>query len=272
VESDPHALFKIGSISKLYIAAATAKLVNDKRLSLDDKLVKHLAEVSGKIENADRITLRMLLQHRSGIPDWIDDREFPWGDPPRDVNKVLELIFGDPANFKPDDRYQYSNTNYLLIGKILDKTLGYGHQQYIQQQILDPLDLTHTFGSLSDVDTSRVVSGYDSHFKGDVKKLDFVAPGSSMVATAEDVGIFLRALNDGSLLSDEEQQIYTAIYPYEHTGLLPGYMSIARYHKDIDTVVIQFVNTSGGNSWTKSELIYNRIVKIVKKQAENKIR
>ncbi len=76
-----------------------------------------------------------------------------------------------------------------------------------------------------------------------------------MVATAQDVGIFLRALNDGSLLNHDEQAIYSSIYVYEHTGLLPGYQSIARYHKDMDTVVILFVNTSGGNSWTKLEII-----------------
>ena len=131
--------------------------------------------------------------------------------------------------------------------------------------ILNPLGLTHTFGLLSDVDSNAVVSGYDSHFHGDVRKLDFVSPGSSMVATAEDVGIFLRALNDGSLLNDDERKIYSSIYEYEHTGLLPGYQSIARYHKDIDTVVIQFVNTSGGNMWTKSEIIYKRIIKILRR-------
>ena len=87
-----------------------------------------------------------------------------------------------------------------------------------------------------------------------------------MVASAQDVGIFLRALNDGSLLGAEAQAIYTSIYVYEHTGLLGGYSSIARYHKDIDTVVIQFVNTSGGNSWMITEVNYNRILRILRKQ------
>jgi hypothetical protein len=96
--------------------------------------------------------------------------------------------------------------------------------------------------------------------------LDFVAPSGAMVATAQDVGIFLRALNDGSLLNNQEQAIYSSIYEYEHTGLLPGYQSIARYHKDIDAVVIQFVNTSGKNNWTISEKIYKRIIKILRRQ------
>lgn len=267
VKTDPHSLFKIASISKMYLAVATAKLVKNKSLSLDDTLSKLLPEVTGRIANANQITLRMLLTHRSGIPDWIDDKAFPWGSPPKDVNDVLTLVFDDAANFKPNRRYQYSNTNYLLIGNILDKVLGYGHQQYIRKEILDPLGLTHTYGSLSDVDPKKVMCGYDSHYPGDVKMLDFVSPSGAMVATAGDVGIFLRALNDGSLLDDEEQEIYSAIYEYGHTGLLPGYMSIARYHKDIDAVVIQFVNTSGGNSWGKSEVVYKRIVKILRQKS-----
>lgn len=263
VPADPQALFKIGSISKLYIAAATAKIINRQNLSLDDTLAKFLPELAGRIENADQITLRMLLQHRSGIPDWIEDPGFPWDKSLTDVTKVLELVLDDPSEFEPDSRYDYSNTNYLLIGNILDKTLGYSHQQYIRSEILAPLGLTHTFGLLSDVDSGELASGYDSHYDEDVKMLDFVSPGGSMVATAQDVGIFLRALNDGSLLNKEEQAIYSAIYVYEHTGLLPGYQSIARYHKGIDTVVIQFVNTSGGNTWTISEIVYNRIIKIL---------
>ena len=84
-----------------------------------------------------------------------------------------------------------------------------------------------------------------------------------MIATAEDVGIFLRALIEGTLFTDEEQKIYSSIYVYEHTGLVPGYYSIARYHKDIDTIIIQFVNTNGGNSEWISNIIYDRIVKLL---------
>ena len=84
----------------------------------------------------------------------------------------------------------------------------------------------------------------------------------TLIATAQDVGIFLSALNDGSLLTKEEQEVYSSIYVYDHTGLLPGYQSIARYHKDIDAVVIQFVNTSGGDMWKISKIVYNRIIKI----------
>ena len=97
---------------------------------------------------------------------------------------------------------------------------------------------------------------------------DFKTAEQGMIATAEDVGIFLRALNDGSAFEEGEKEIYSSIYVYEHTGLVPGYQSIARYHKDIDAVVIQFTNTTDFNSnlWTVSEIIYSRIIKIINEE------
>lgn len=88
-----------------------------------------------------------------------------------------------------------------------------------------------------------------------------------MLATAEDVGIFLRALNDGSVFNVGEKEIYSSIYEYEHGGLVPGYQSLAEYHKDIDAVVVQFINTTdfNGYEWNLSEIMINRIVKIIKR-------
>lgn len=270
VPANPHSLFKIASISKLYIAAAAAKMVSSRILLLDKTLASYLPELAGRIENADLITLRMMLQHRSGIPDFIDVPNMPWSNLPVNSNAFLQLIIGKSADFNPDSRYRYSNTNYLLIGSIMDKVLGYSHREYIKREILRPLKLIHTYNLLSEVDMSEMMSGYYIKYNGDLKTQNFVVPGGSMVATISDVGVFLRALNDGSVLNNNEQTIYSALYQYEHTGLLPGYSSIARYYKDIDRVVIQFVNTSGGDSWTTSEIIYNRIVKILQKQSLRK--
>lgn len=265
VAADPNALFKIASISKLYIAAATAKLIHEGDLSLEDTLADHFPELAGRIENADQITLRMLLQHRSGIPNFTDQDEFDWSKGQAEPGENLELVLDEPAVFSPDTRYRYSNTNYLLIGRILDKVLGYDHQQYIDREILAPLGLTHTYGFLEQADPSEVVSGYHTQIDSDLKELDYATPGGSMVATAEDTGIFLRALNDGSLLDEEEQAVYSSIYEYEHTGWLPGYQSIARYHGEIDAIVVQFVSTTGGNSELMSNVVHNRIVRILRR-------
>jgi|SRR5690554_421786 len=143
----------------------------------------------------------------------------------------------------------------MLIEDLIDKTLGYPRQQYIKERILVTLGLEHTFGSISEVNIDEVMSGYYVGVETDFKYENT----GLMLATAEDVGIFLRALNDGSVFDKGEQEIYSSIYVYEHTGLLPGYQSIAKYYKDMDMVVIQFNNTTNfnGYDWNLAEIIYS---------------
>jgi len=264
----PQALFKIASITKLYIAVATTKLVKEGRLSLDKTLAEYFPELAGRIEHSDKITLRMMVQHRSGIPNFVDHPDY-WTKPTKNRQETLEYALDLPADFEPGEDYGYSNTNYMLIENLIDKTLGYPHQQYIKERILVPLELKHTFGSLSEVIIDDVMSGYYVGVETDFKYENT----GLMLATAEDIGIFLRALNDGSVFNEGEQEIYSSIYVYEHTGLLPGYQSIAKYHKDRDMVVIQFNNTTNfnGYDWNLAEIIYSRIVKILKKKAQNNV-
>jgi len=268
IPADPHALFKIASISKLYIAAATTKLVANHDLSLDYTLAQLIPEVDGRIEYADKITLRMLLQHRSGIPDftYVPGLEnITAGD---DYMAAVALIFDLPADFPPNKKYRYSNTNYLLIGELLDRTLGYSHHEYIKNEILIPLGLVNTYSLYSEVDSNDVISGYVIGYEPDLKSKPYTLPGGSMVATAEDVGLFLRALIDGTLFTAEEQAIYSSVYVYEHKGWLLGYTSIARYHSDMDAVVVQFVNTSGIELfWLDLDRVYDRIVKILERKS-----
>jgi CubicO group peptidase (beta-lactamase class C family) len=264
IPADPHALFKIASVGKLYNALAIAKLVRSGKLSLDKSLADYLPELKGRIEHADNITLRMMVQHRSGIPNYTDTYMY-WANPKETADENLALVLDMPANFKPDADYEYSNTNYLLLDRIMTRVLGYATFQYIQEEILTPLNLSHTYGSIHDVNLDDVMSGYYVGYDQDLKS-DNVG---SMLATAEDLGTFIRALNDGSAFKDKkEEDIYASIYKYEHTGLIPGYQTIAKYHKDLDAVVIQFTNTVNfeGYNWGLSEIVYSRIIKILRKK------
>ena len=267
IPANPHAFFKIASISKLYDAVAITKLVHDGRLSLDKTLADYFPELVGRIENAEEITLRMMVQHRSGIPNLTDTPNF-WIDPPKNSKEALERVLDLPADFEPGKKYKYSNTNYLLISKLIEKVTGMSKFEYIREEILTPLGLKNTFGSVHEVNIDDVMSGYYVGIEEDIKTSEYGSKLTSMIATAEDVGIFLRALNDGSLFDEGEQEIYSSIYVYNHTGLMPGYQSIAKYHKDIDTVVIQFNNTTNfdGYEWNLAEIVYKRIVKIVRRK------
>jgi CubicO group peptidase (beta-lactamase class C family) len=260
--ANPKALFKIASISKLYTAVAVTKLVSDGRLALDKTLADYFPELVGRIDNAEKITLRMMVQHRSGIPNYTDTHNY-WVTPKESNKENLELVLDLPASFEPNKGYAYSNTNYLLLSEIMNKVLGYDHFQFIQEEILNRLNLKNTYGSLDEVNLDDVMSGYYVGYP-----LDLKTDKQGMLASAEDVGIFLRALNDGSLFDKGEQEIYSSIYVFEHTGLIPGYQSIAKYHKDIDAVVIQFTGPTNfkGYNWNLADIVYHRIVKILRRK------
>lgn len=262
IPAKPDAIFKIASISKLYDAVAVTKLVSDGRLSLDKTLADYLPQLSDRIENSDKITLRLMIQHRSGIPNFTDAPNF-WAAPTMTYEESLALILDKPANFGPDEDYEYCNTNYLLINKIMDDVLGYPNFQFIREEILKPLNLNNTFGSLSEVNIVDVMSGYHVGYPADLKTNDY-----GMHATAEDVGTFLRALNDGSLFEPGEKEIYASIYEYEHSGWVPGYQSFAKYHKELDAVIIEFYSTTDPKlyNWNLAEVVNKRILKILKRQ------
>ena len=260
IPADPNALFKIASISKLYVAVSIAKLAKDKRLSLEETLADYFPELVGSIENAEKITLKLMVQHRSGIPNFTNNPAY-WENEQENGKKALEFALDLPASFEPDKGYEYSNTNYLLLRQIIAKVTGGDHEKYIKENILVPLELNNTFFSLKEVNKEDVMSGYYVGIDRDFKTNE-----NGMLATAEDVGIFLRALNDGSVFDEGEQEIYSSIYIYEHGGLVPGYQSLAEYHEDIDAVVVQFINTTDfeGYEWNVSEIVINRIVKILR--------
>lgn len=262
IPAKPDALFKVASIGKLYDAVAVTKMVSSGRLSLDKTLAHYMPELAGTIDNAEQITLRNMIQHRSGIPNYTDAPNY-WVAPSMTYEEILTSIQGLPANFEPDEDYEYCNTNYLLLGKIMDKVLGYENSRFKQEKILTPLNLTHTYASLNEAKMDDVMSGYHVGHPYDLKADDL-----GMVATAEDVGIFLRALNDGSLFEEGEKEIYSSIYKFQHAGWVPGYQSFAEYHEDEDVVLVAFYSTTDPKlyNWNLSEIINSRIVKTLRKQ------
>lgn len=267
IPADPDALFKIASISKLYVAATTTMLVAEGVLSLDDTLTDMLPEVAPRIQYASTITLRMLLQHRSGIPDFVYHPDIHNADIVEN-DDTYQYVLDQPANFKPGQSYGYSNSNYFLIGEILDRALGESHHQFIQDRILTPLGLADTYLLLRDANLNDVMKGYVIGVDdGDqFWKWEHVQPSGSMVASAADVAGFVKALVDGTLLTAQEQAIYSSVYEYEHTGWVPGYTSIVRYHSDIDAVVVMFVNTSFDELfWLDLERTYRRVVQVLER-------
>ncbi len=256
--ADPETLFKIASISKLFIAVSAAKLDFQQTINLDDTLIFWLPEIGARIENADSITIRLLLQHRSGVPDFDSQTGFSWQNSHTNIDDTLAFALDLDADFSPNERYEYSNTNYILVAKILDKALGISHTTFIKDNILIPLELLDTFSLYSEIDPTRLAKGYWENQER--SQQEYLIPGGSMISTVKDTAIFLRALNKGELLNSQEQAIYDSVYFLGHSGWLPGFQSIAQYNQQIDATVIQFINTTGGNSEAVASATYEAII------------
>lgn len=261
--AQPDDLFKIASISKLFIAVSAIKLIDANMLSLDDSMAFWLPAEAARIDNADQISVRNLLQHRSGVPDFDSQAGFSWRRAHTDEDLLLDTIYDVPADFEPDSRYEYSNTNYLLLGRILDAALGYHHHDFVQNEILSVLGMNDTVALLSAVDVALLARGY---WEGvDRTEQDYTIPGGSMVSTARDVGVFMRALARGELLSDRERVLYSSLFPdYAHSGWLPGFQSVARYYADIDTVLVQFINMTGGDSEQVAQDVHASVLEVLR--------
>jgi len=256
-------LFKIASISKLFIAVSAVKLVDGGMLRLTDTLAFWLPAEAGRIDNADQITVRQLLLHRSGVPDFDSQTGFSWTRPHTDDQALLDIVFDLPADFEPDARYEYSNTNYLLLGRVLNAALGYHHHDFVQNSILSPLGMTDTFLVLGDTDLALLARGYWDGV--DRTGQDYTIPGGSMVSTSRDIGVFMRALATGNLLSANERSVYRSLFDsFGHSGWLPGFQSRARYYADVDTVVVQFINTTGGDSEQVAAQMHDALVTLLR--------
>jgi D-alanyl-D-alanine carboxypeptidase len=263
VAMDSKSLFKAASISKLFIAAAPTQIVHKGLLSLNDTLAQHLPKLRSSIENSDTITVRNLLQHRSGVPDFDSQDGFSWRNAHTDIDQVLGYALGHAADFTPNARYEYSNTNYLLLAMILDTVLGYSHHRHIQDFILDPLAMENTYHQLVDADPARLLSGYWDGVNTTLR--DYVVPGGSMVSTATDLATFIDALARGVLLNPQEQETYEAVYWLKHSGWLPGYQTIANYESFPDVSIVLHLNNTGGISERVISDTYDAVLEILRR-------
>lgn len=140
-------VFRIGTLSAQLTAAAVMRLVEAKTLELDDPVARFLPQWPA----GDETTIEHLLTHRSGIPNYTDDMAFDaWKQGPRTLEATLDLFRGDPLDFEPGRDTDPSNSNYVLLGAILEAATQKPYDEVVQEQVLAPLSLSHTRYATSD--------------------------------------------------------------------------------------------------------------------------
>ena len=145
----------IFSITKTYTAALIMKMNEKNQLSLDNPIKQYLpAAIASKLKNSNKITVRNLLNHSSGIVNFIELDEYrarQFADPltQPSATEILDIVYDQDAMFEPGSETYYSNTNYLLLGIILEKLSGKSFEHLLRSEIIDPLKLKHTYFNLT---------------------------------------------------------------------------------------------------------------------------
>jgi CubicO group peptidase (beta-lactamase class C family) len=149
--------YSIGSISKQFTAAAILMLREQRKLSLDDKVGKYLPDLT----RANEVTIRQLLSHTSGYQDyWPQDYVMPPMLEPTTAQKIMDTWAKKPLDFEPGTKWQYSNTNYVIAGAIVEKVARMPFLQLLQQKVFTPLGMTSVLNIDQDKLTESDPVGY----------------------------------------------------------------------------------------------------------------
>jgi D-alanyl-D-alanine carboxypeptidase len=264
VPVEPDDRFGVGSITKTFVARVVLQLVEKEKLDLEKTPADYLdLPLIDRIPNAEEATLRHLLNHQSGIPTW--EFQEDWIPRGRGAEMILGEVWGKtetleyctadllPATNEPGERFSYSNTNYTILGLLIEAVTGNDAASEIRTRILDPLGLENTFLESFE----EIPGGYVHHYhyatpdfreaagvhRGFSYLREYVVESTAgnlspewtaggIVSSASDLVRWARAVRDGELLGPAMQEEVFTWYPPEEDR--PGRRS--RYMQGISRV------------------------------------
>jgi D-alanyl-D-alanine carboxypeptidase len=280
----PEGAFRIGSITKMFTAAVIVQLAEDGVLTLDDPLALWLPETAEQLPYGDQITLRHLLTHTSGLFNVVEHEAY-YADlfaemvideeagsvtlacVQRDPHDTLaRYVYGKDAQFEPGARWSYSNTNYTLLGMVVEAAAEMPLAEAYRTRIFEPLGMASTFLDCYEDPLIEVIHGYTGFGDAitDVTELHESVGWSAggLVSTAPDLIAFARGLFGGALFDDPESLVaMTTPAPGSsyglgialqeetmgHAGGIAGFRSVLNYAPEFDAVVVMLYNHDGAD-------------------------
>lgn len=274
-----------GSVGKTYCAALAIQLIKEGRFALDDKVEKHLGKELwfARLPNAKDITIRQLMNHTSGLVRYEFKEQFT-KDLTEKVDKVwkpedlIAYVFDTTAPFEAGKGWEYSDTNYIVLGMVIEKVTGKKYYDLVEKRILKPLKIKNTVPS-----DSRTIKGLIPGYAGEknpfggkdavIEKGKFIInpqfewTGGGMASTTQDLAVWAKAMYEGRAFSadmlpvmldgvpaklgpDVKYGLGVIIRPtrlgtaYGHSGFMPGYMTDMMYFPDKKIAVAVQVNSS----------------------------
>lgn len=320
IKMKPDSRMLAASIGKTFVGATVLSLAQENILNLDDPISKWLKSESWftKLPNHDEITIRQLLNHTSGLANHVYEKAFAeafrrnWqtGENPFTPRNLISYILGKEPRFQPGKGWSYSDTGYIIIGLIIEKTTGNSYYQEVRDRFFTPLKLSKTDPSNS-LELEGLASGYmapDNSFNLPEKTTS--APGvmawhpgiewtgGGLISNPGDLVIWGKSLYEGKAIQGDYTEELLKFVPvstkskdtqygiavtqykskkygniYGHSGWIPGYSSKLRYYPEYKTAIAFQINTDIGivdDSTKLFEEMEEKLAKIVIKHIKNK--
>lgn len=295
-----------GSVGKTYVAAVVLKLYEQGLIDLKAKAVSWLLDMNWfqRIPNAPDITVEMLLNHTAGIPEYVYHGEL-WEavkenpDKEWSVEERLSIIYNDPPANPPGEGWAYADSHYLILGLIIEKVTGRSYYDVLDELILGPCNLRHTFHS-DRRSIAGLIPGYTNLTE------EFLLPhkvlndgkyafnpqmewtGGGLASTVSDLTLWVSQLYGGGVLKPETLNLMLTPAPYEtslfeeaeyglgsfigetegvtyygHTGFAPGYITYVQYLPDYKIALALQVNDDSSHENFSLKEYFNTIKKVV---------
>ena len=270
--------FRVGSITKTFVATVVLQLVGEGKLALDDTVERWLP---GVVPNGKRITVRQLLNHTSGLFDFGGDRKFvaaAFRDPLKywTPRQIVAIATRHKPHFAPGTGWRYSDTNYYVVGLIVQAATRHSLAIELDRRIFTPLRLRATSFPSGPSIAGRYAHGYMRVGKPFLEDVTVTSPSvqwaaGALVSNAADLARFYRSLLGGRLLRPRLLRTMQTVMPtplgwsyglglmrvrnscgflWGHTGASPGYVAEALGSKDGTREVVVLVNATGSLSAT----------------------
>ncbi len=278
IKANENTKYRIGSISKTFTSVLVLKAIEENRLALNQTIDKFFPA----IKNSEKITVKHLLNHRSGIHNFTNDEDYlAWNTQAKTENEMVNIITKAGIDFEPDSKAEYSNSNFVLLTYILEKTFKKSYALLLTKYITEPLGLSNTYlGSKintknNECNSYHFIENWKSETETDIS-IPLGAGG--VVSTPSDLVKFSNALFGGELLKKESLELMKTIKDnygiglfripfydktgYGHTGGIDGFTSVFSYFSDGD---ISYAMTSNGTNYNNNNIsiavlsaIYNK--------------
>ncbi len=263
VYNDSNCIYQIGSITKQFTSTVILKLQEEGKLSIDDKLSKYFPE----FKYADKITLKNLLTHTSGIYNYtndIDENDSAIVCNPVNKQLILDLIFKKGLDFTPGTKFSYDNSGYYLLGMVIEKVTGKSYEEEVRNIIFQPLGMSHSFFDFRNSNDTNRATGYkklNANEQVIAQRWDSTVTyaAGGIFSTTGDMYKWARVVANKDILSAASwKAAFTPNlehYGYgwfidtlygersvSHGGGLPGYMAYFTYYPRRDVTIILLSN------------------------------